>query len=58
MDVTDQPFPELMKRLVLVPAGMTFSTYKQPLPEARWSEAASGHDGPGSRNKRQMADST
>jgi CubicO group peptidase (beta-lactamase class C family) len=47
MDVTGQPFPELMKRLVLAPAGMTLSTYEQPLPEARWSEAASGHDGEG-----------
>jgi CubicO group peptidase (beta-lactamase class C family) len=47
MDVTGQPFPELMKRLVLEPAGMTLSTYEQPLPEARWSEAASGHDGEG-----------
>ncbi len=47
MDVTGQPFPELMKRLVLGPAGMTLSTYEQPLPEARWSEAASGHDGEG-----------
>ncbi len=45
MDVTGQPFPELMKRLVLGPAGMTLSTYEQPLPEARWSNAASGHDG-------------
>ncbi len=47
MDVTGQPFPELMKRLVLAPAGMTLSTYEQPLPEARWAEAASGHDGEG-----------
>jgi CubicO group peptidase (beta-lactamase class C family) len=47
MDVTGQPFPELMKRLVLGSAGMTLSTYEQPLPEARWSEAASGHDGEG-----------
>jgi len=47
MDVTGQPFPELMKRLVLGPEGMTLSTYEQPLPEARWSEAASGHDGEG-----------
>jgi CubicO group peptidase (beta-lactamase class C family) len=47
MDVTGQPFPELMKRLVLGPAGMTLSTYEQPLPKARWSEAASGHDGEG-----------
>jgi CubicO group peptidase (beta-lactamase class C family) len=47
MDVTGQPFPELMKRLVLAPAGMMSSTYEQPLPEARWAEAASGHDGEG-----------
>src|SRR5579862_1697360 len=47
MDVTGQPFPELMKRLVLEPAGMTLSTYEQPLPEARWSDAVSGHDGAG-----------
>jgi CubicO group peptidase (beta-lactamase class C family) len=47
MDITGQPFPELMKRLVLDPAGMTLSTYQQPLPEARWAEAASGHDGDG-----------
>jgi CubicO group peptidase (beta-lactamase class C family) len=47
MDVAGQPFPELMKRLALAPAGMTLSTYEQPLPEARWTEAASGHDGEG-----------
>src|SRR5260370_11989408 len=47
MDVSGQPFTELMKRLVLGPAGMTLSTYEQPLPEARWSEGASGHDGTG-----------
>ena len=47
MDVTGEPFPELMKRLVLTPAGMTLSTFEQPLPEARWVEAASGHDGEG-----------
>jgi CubicO group peptidase (beta-lactamase class C family) len=47
MDVTGQPFPELMKRLVLAPTGMKSSSYDQPLPEARWDEAASGHDGEG-----------
>jgi CubicO group peptidase (beta-lactamase class C family) len=47
MDVTGEPFPELMKRLVLTPARMTLSTFEQPLPEARWVEAASGHDGEG-----------
>jgi len=47
IDVTGQPFPELMRRLVLTPVGMTSSTYEQPLPQARWAEAASGHDGEG-----------
>lgn len=47
MDVTGQPFPELMRRLVLVPVGMTLSTYEQPLPQTRWADAASGHDGEG-----------
>ena len=47
IDVTGQPFPKLMKRLVLAPAGMTLSTYEQPLPEERRPEAASGHDGEG-----------
>jgi CubicO group peptidase (beta-lactamase class C family) len=51
MDVTGQPFPELMKRLVLEPAGMTLSTYEQPLPAARWPEAADGHDGEGTAIK-------
>ena len=47
MDVTGQQFPELMKRLVLTPVGMTSSTYEQPLPQTRWAETASGHDGEG-----------
>jgi CubicO group peptidase (beta-lactamase class C family) len=47
MDVTGQQFPELMRRLVLAPEGMKLSTYEQPLPQARWAEAASGHDGEG-----------
>jgi len=47
LDVTGQPFPELMKRLVLTPVGRTSSSYEQPLPQARWAEAASGHDGEG-----------
>ena len=44
-EVTGEPFPALMKRLVLDPAGMTHSTYEQPLPEARWAEAARGPPG-------------
>lgn len=47
MDATGQPFPELMKRLVLTPAGMTLSTYQEPLPVERQAEAASGHDAAG-----------
>lgn len=47
MDVTGQPFPQLMTRLVLGPVGMSLSTYEQPLPQPRWAEAASGHDGEG-----------
>lgn len=43
-DVTGEPFPALMKRLVLEPAGMARSTYDNPLPPARAPEAASGHE--------------
>jgi CubicO group peptidase (beta-lactamase class C family) len=43
-DVTGEPFPSLLKRLVLDPAGMTHSTYEQPLPESRWPQAAWAHD--------------
>ena len=44
VDVTDTPFPALMQRLVLTPAGMTHSTFEQPLPAARAAEAAQAHD--------------
>lgn len=43
-DVGGEPFPALMKRLVLAPAGMTRSTYENPLPVARHREAATGHE--------------
>jgi CubicO group peptidase (beta-lactamase class C family) len=43
-DVTHERFPDLMQRLVLGPAGMTRSTYENPLPRARWGEASSGHE--------------
>jgi CubicO group peptidase (beta-lactamase class C family) len=39
-DVTGQAFPTLMHDLVLAPAGMTRSTYEQPLPQNRLAEAA------------------
>ena len=42
-DVTGQPFADLMRARVLEPAGMTSSTYEQPLPETRWTEAATGY---------------
>lgn len=47
-DVTGLPFDELMRERILAPAGMTRSTYAQPLPDARWNEAARGHGGDGS----------
>jgi CubicO group peptidase (beta-lactamase class C family) len=43
-DVTGESFPSLMQRLVLSRAGMTRSTYENPLPKSRESEAASGHE--------------
>ncbi|MBN1483310.1 MAG: beta-lactamase family protein [Chloroflexia bacterium] len=43
VDVLGQPFPEIMRRLVLEPLGMSRSTYEQPLPKTRWGEAATGH---------------
>jgi CubicO group peptidase (beta-lactamase class C family) len=43
-DITKEPFPSLMRRLMLQPAGMTRSTYENPLPQARRSEAAAGHE--------------
>jgi CubicO group peptidase (beta-lactamase class C family) len=42
-DVTGEPFPSLMRRLVLDPAGMTSSTYEQPLPASRAAQAATGY---------------
>ncbi|MGH7443794.1 MAG: serine hydrolase domain-containing protein [Longimicrobiales bacterium] len=43
IDVTDRAFPELMRELVLEPAGMIHSTFEQPLPPARAEEAATAH---------------
>jgi CubicO group peptidase (beta-lactamase class C family) len=43
IDVMGKPFPELMRELVLEPLGMADSTYEQPLPEALWGRAATGH---------------
>jgi CubicO group peptidase (beta-lactamase class C family) len=43
MDVLGQPFPEIMRAMVLDPLGMEHSTYEQPLPPARARFAATGH---------------
>jgi CubicO group peptidase (beta-lactamase class C family) len=43
-DVSGESFPSLMDRLMLRPAGMTRSTYENPLPVARRGEAAAGHE--------------
>lgn len=46
-DVTGESFPDLMKRLVLSKAGMSGSTYQQPLPETGRRLAATGHNAAG-----------
>lgn len=47
-DVSRTPFPQLMARLVLRPAGMSRSVYAQPLPTGRARDAALAHRGDGS----------
>ncbi len=47
-DVTGKPFPQIVRELVLDPAGMTGSSYAQPLPEGRARKAATAHLGDGS----------
>jgi CubicO group peptidase (beta-lactamase class C family) len=42
-DLLGQPFPRLMRELVLDPLGMTDSTYEQPLPPPRAAMAATAH---------------
>ncbi|MGH7506786.1 MAG: serine hydrolase domain-containing protein [Longimicrobiales bacterium] len=46
-DVTGRAFPALMRELVFDPAGMTGSTYQQPLPDSLTARAATGHRGNG-----------
>ncbi len=43
IDALGKPFPEIMKEAVLEPAGMTLSTYEQPLPPGRLAESAVGY---------------
>ncbi len=47
-DVSGQAFPDLMRALVLAPAGMTPSTFAQPLPETDRANAATAHGERGS----------
>lgn len=49
LDVTGQEFPALMRTRVLAPAGMTASTYEQPLPASLASRATAGHRSDGQR---------
>jgi CubicO group peptidase (beta-lactamase class C family) len=42
-DLTGQPFPSVLSERVLEPFGMMLSTYEQPLPESRYSEAATAY---------------
>jgi CubicO group peptidase (beta-lactamase class C family) len=42
-DITHRPFAELARELVLEPAGMSSSTFEQPLPEIFRKRAAAGH---------------
>jgi CubicO group peptidase (beta-lactamase class C family) len=43
IDVLEQPFPEILRKRVLEPAGMADSTYAQPLPESRHAQASRAH---------------
>jgi CubicO group peptidase (beta-lactamase class C family) len=47
VDIAQLPFAELMDHLVLEPAGMSRSTFVQPLPPTLQSKAATGHYGDG-----------
>ncbi len=42
-DVTDKPFEQLLDDLVLKPAGMSRSSFQQPLPKALVKHAATGY---------------
>ena len=47
VDVIGRPFPDIMKEIVLDPAGMTESAYAQPLPDRLLSRAAAGYTSDG-----------
>jgi CubicO group peptidase (beta-lactamase class C family) len=42
-DVTGQPFPQFLQKTVLGPAGMTSSSFEQPLPSAKAAMTAAGY---------------
>lgn len=46
-EVTGMPAAEFLAKTVLEPAGMTHSTFEQPLSASRAPEAAAAHDGTG-----------
>jgi CubicO group peptidase (beta-lactamase class C family) len=43
VDQLKQPFPQIMRELVLEPLGLADSTYEQPLPKRRAKTAATAH---------------
>ncbi len=47
VDVSQEPFPQLLQRTVLARLGMRHSTYDQPLPAAQAAAAATAHNGDG-----------
>jgi CubicO group peptidase (beta-lactamase class C family) len=47
-DIAGEPFPALLERTVLRPAGMADSTYQQPLPPTALQRAAAGYRRDGS----------
>jgi len=51
MDAVGKPFAQIAREWVLDPLEMSNSTYEQPLPAARQSQAARAHDRNGARMK-------
>jgi CubicO group peptidase (beta-lactamase class C family) len=47
IDTVKEPFPQFLHDTVLVPIGMSHSTYQQPLPESLLSNAAKPYNGDG-----------
>jgi CubicO group peptidase (beta-lactamase class C family) len=45
-DLAERPFAEFIAAVIFAPSGMVDSAYA-PLPEGRWPQAASGHQGDG-----------